>query len=549
MPVTMPIRSVPPTPNPAAPRSPIVVRPDNAPPGDIGYEGYVNNRLDKRHTRHSVTLDSHRRYLTDAPSADKVAQWWKAVDQGDIAMAVEVNEEMEAKDAWLQAMANKRRLSLTALSWRVEPNEHAVDQEMAQEAADFVQETFRKVHRWKDGLKHLATAIGPGIALLEMVWNRGRLVEVWPVPGSRLEGSVYGDEGVFVITDDQMLQGVPADQPKFVVYQPQARAGFPLSVTITRAQATLWLLKHFAIADWSAFAETFGQPTRLATVGPNVQPNDRTQVEDMLKHMGTDTWGVFSEGVKVEMIEAARGSNPYESMIDWIEKKQAVLYLGQTLTTEPGAVGSLALGRVHESVQAALTVSDIENESHAIEDQIIRWVVRFRWPQQDVPIPHWVREVEQPVNLDADRLVLEKLAYMDSRNLSVDADWIYTALGIPQPKAQPEEMPTDTPGEPEAAPAEPAEPVEADAPAPSAPTAQLSKELLTPRQLADRLQISLGTLRKWAKEGLIPKVQIKAGTFRFDPAAVAQAMERHGLMDEQKRSVKEALDRETSAPA
>ena len=523
-------------------QSPITVRPDTLPAGQS------DRRLDKRHVRHSVTLDSFREYHTDAPSAEKVGQWWKSVDTGDIALAVEVNEEMEAKDAWLQAMANKRRLSLTALPWRVEPNEHAVDQEMAQEAADFVQETLRKVHRWKDGLKHLATAIGPGIAVLELVWNRGRLVEVWPVPGSRLEGSVYGEEGVFVITDCDMLDGVPAVQPKFVVYQPQARAGFPLAVTITRAQATLWLLKHFAIADWSAFSETFGQPTRLALVDPNVQANDRTQVEDMLKNMGTDTWGVFAKGVEIQLLEAARGSNPYESMIEWIEKKQAVLYLGQTLTTEPGAVGSLALGRVHESVQAALTVSDIDNEAHVIDDQISRWLVRFRWPQQDVPIPHWVREVEQPVNLDNDRLQLEKLAYMDSRGLRVDDDYVYSSLGIPQPKAQPEELPTDTPGEPEpeATPEEPGavepiEPVEADTPAPAAPTAKLPTELLTPRELATRLRISPGTLRKWAKDGLVPKVQIKPGTFRYDPAAVVEAMAKHGLMDDQKRSVKDAL--------
>ena len=530
-------------------QSPIVVRPDTLPAGQH------NPRLDKRHVHHSPMLDSYRRYLTDAPTAEKVAQWWKSVDQGDIAMAVEVNEEMEAKDAWLQAMANKRRLSLTALSWRVEPNEHAVDQVMAQEAADFVQETFRKVHRWKDGLKHLATAIGPGIAVLELVWNRGRLVEVWPVPGSRLEGSVYGDEGVFVITDEDIVEGIPAKQPKFVVFQPQARAGFPLSVTITRAQATLWLLKHFAIADWSAFSETFGQPTRYAKVGPNPTAGEKATVADMLKNMGSDTYAVFSDAVEIFMQEAARGTNPYENMIDWIEKKQAVLYLGQTLTTEPGAVGSLALGRVHESVQAALTVSDIDNEAHVIDDQISRWIVRFRWPQQDVPVPHWVREVEQPVNLDADRLTLDKLRFMAERQLPVDDDWVYTALGIAQPKAAPETMPEDQPdSEPESAPAEPGAveptaPVEADVAPDVTPTAKLPIELLLPKELAARLRISSGTLLKWAKQGLIPKVQIKPGTFRFDPAAVVQAMEHHGLLDEQKRSVKEALDRQPSAPA
>lgn len=513
-------------------RSPIAVRPDTLPAGQHDF------RLDKRHVRHSVLLDSHRRYLTDAPTAEKVAQWWKSVDEGDIALAVEVNEEMEAKDLHLQSVATKRRLGLTALKWRVEPNEHAADQSMAEEAADFVQETFRKVHRWKDGLTHLVTAIGPGIAVLELVWNRGRLVEVWPVPANRLEGSVFGDEGVFVITDDDLLQGVPAKQPKFVVYQPQARAGFPLAVTITRAQATLWLLKHFAIADWSAFSETFGQPTRLANVADNVQGAALTKVEDMLKNMGTDTWGVFPEGVTIAMLEAARTSNPFETMIEWIERKQSVGYLGQTLTSEPGVVGALALGRVHESVQAALTVSDIENEADVIDDQISRWVVRMRWPGQDVPVPHWVREVEQPVNLDNDRLTLEKLKYMDERGLRVDDDWIYSALGIAQPKAEPEPAPSDKP-EPEA---EPEEPVEADALTPLVPAAELPKELLTPRELADRLRISPGTLHKWAKQGLIPKVQVTPKVARFDPAAVVQAMARHGLMDEQKQSIKQAIE-------
>ena len=80
----------------------------------------------------------------------------------------------------------------------------------------------------------------------------------------------------------------------------------------------------------------------------------------------------------------------------------------------------------------------------------------------------------------------------------------------------------------------------------AAPTAKLPNELLTPSELAGRLRISSSTLRKWAKDGLVPKVQIKAGTFRYDPEAVVQAMSLHGLMDEQKASIKQALDRQTS---
>ena len=406
------------------------------------------HKLGTRIVKHSGMLDETRRYLTDSPDPAKMAAIMRTVDDGDIAAMVELNDEMEGKDAHLQGVANTRRLGLTALPWSVAvpsdlPEER---QSIAEEALAFVKDTLERIPSWDASvdqrpsiLAHMSTAIGPGIAVVELVWNRGRLIHMEPVPGHRLTGSLFGGRGVFVQTDQKIVQGVRAFSPKFVVFTPSARAGAPMAVTITRAQADLWLMKHYSVADWSAFAEVYGMPLRIATITGDAPAGSADDAVSMLKNMGTDTFAVFPEGVEIKLLEAARANQPFEAMVDWAERKQSILYLGQTTTTEPGQVGSLALGRVHDTVRASLTLSDIKNESQAIQQQIFRWIVRHRWPGQNVPVPNFVRAVSTESRLDEERLTLEKLNHLDSRNLPVDDAWRYEALGIPQPVAAEEE--------------------------------------------------------------------------------------------------------------
>ena len=52
-------------------------------------------------------------------------------------------------------------------------------------------------------------------------------------------------------------------------------------------------------------------------------------------------------------------------------------------------------------------------------------------------------------------------------------------------------------------------------------------DYLTAAQLAERLQVSADTVRGWAKSGRIPEIRISPKVRRFDPVAVAQALNQH----------------------
>lgn len=346
---------------------------------------------------------------------------------------VELSEEMEAKDAHMQGVLDRRREALTALDWSVVPDITHEDQEAATETAEYVQKELMGLRTWPETLEHNSTAIGPGLAVTELVWGEGHIRKTISVPGDRLENE-YDGQGVRILTDENMSEGVPARPPKFVVHAPQARAGKLLRVTMTRALGYLFTLKQFMVHDMAGYAEVFGQPARVGHYDETVGDEERQVAEDFLKNLSSDMYALFPKGVTVELKEATKSTEPYTTIIKWVEEKQSILVLGQTLTTDVGSVGSLAAARVHENVRASISKSDMQQEARTLRDQVFRPMVSFRWPGQEMPVPIWQRDVGEEQDLEGDRMKLEKFRFMAERNLPVDPEVVYEELGIPQPK-------------------------------------------------------------------------------------------------------------------
>jgi phage gp29-like protein len=77
----------------------------------------------------------------------------------------------------------------------------------------------------------------------------------------------------------------------------------------------------------------------------------------------------------------------------------------------------------------------MEQESETIREQLLAPMCRFRFPNvQNPPIPHFRRRKADTRDLDADRVTLDKLRYMDEKGFPVDKEFVYESLGIPMPK-------------------------------------------------------------------------------------------------------------------
>lgn len=281
-------------------------------------------------------------------------------------------------------------------------------------------------------MDHMLTAIGPGVAVAELVWQRGRLRDIVRVPGHRLMQDPFVSPAVRIETDDEPVDGAPTYSPGYLVHCPNDRAGFPIRVTLTRATAWLWLIKHYGVSDWSTFAETYGHPWRIANFTRAAQDGEVDAVEAMLRDMTSDMYGVFTDAVDVKFLEAARNNQPFEGLVDWCERKQSILWLGQTLTTEQGSVGSLALGQVHDNTRASITLADIHAEAAMYREQLLTPMVRFRFPGENLPVPQFVRQVAEDAQVEVQRLRMDQIKlwkelYPDE---PLDRDWVAEQLQV-----------------------------------------------------------------------------------------------------------------------
>jgi phage gp29-like protein len=155
----------------------------------------------------------------------------------------------------------------------------------------------------------------------------------------------------------------------------------------------------------------------------------------MLEEMGTDVAGAFPKGVDVAFMQAAGTGETYPKLLDYADSKLAILWLGQTLTTDIGAVGSFAAAKVHDNVRGSILASDLQAEAYCVREQILRPMVELKYPGKDAPIPCFHRKTSVRRDIELERLVLDQLAFASKEKLTVNSDWLYESLNIPRPES------------------------------------------------------------------------------------------------------------------
>lgn len=386
--------------------------------------------------------DPHRQYLADGLTPVKAAGYLKAADAGDLSALVELSEEIEDRDSHLQSVAGTRRDALTLLEWHIESaaevEDDVPDQALADAAAQYCRETLKRMEEFPEALEHLASAIGPNLAVCELVWNeRTELIDVTPVPSNRLVADYQRGAGVRILTEDEPSIGIAAEAQKFTVHVPKAKGGsamrcFPPRGALIRPALLLHLVKHLAVKDWAIFCEVFGMPVRVAKYKQGASAEEKTEALDMLRLLGADAVGIFSEAMQLELVETPnRGVAPYDAIIAWAERQQSILYLGQTLTTDTsGGTGTYAAAKVHDNVRADLLQSDIQKEGRTIRRQILAPMTRWRFGPT-APTPYFKREIDEP----PDRKLEAEVAQIATQGigLPLKREQVYERIGYDVP--------------------------------------------------------------------------------------------------------------------
>jgi len=380
--------------------------------------------------------DSEHNYPSVGLTPSRLLAFLHEADAGSPQMQFELFREMLEKWPRLAAVANTRRLALTGLDWEIvagtEQDELGAD---AVEAVEFCRQTLAGLERTREVLDHLANGLGYGIAVAELVWDRGRLVDVVPVPYSRLIGDPESPWRLRVLTEFEPTRGVSldAEPAKWVVHRPRSTPGRAYEAGLLRSSAMLYLAQNLSFKDWLIYSQIAGMPVRVAQFEPGTPDADKQRLLRMLESLGTDAVAVFSKNVELKLLEVSRsGTQPYKPLQEYCNTEITILWLGQHLTTDVRSSGSRAAAEVHDRVREDLLVDDIADEGHTLRRDVLTPLVRARFGG-DVAVPRFRRALVQSVDTQA---LAETLAVaVNELGLAVPERWACQALGIPEVQA------------------------------------------------------------------------------------------------------------------
>ncbi len=404
----------------------------------------VQNAFPKpgRIVQYDPHLDGMRQALTARLTFSRIESILAAGKDGDLAKTLLFFEEMEQKDGRLRSVAGTRRRALTGLDYEIvsaaEMLSDRVDKTLADEAAAYVRDTFARLDGCGCALKHLATAVGHNLAVCEIEWENFTPIDIFPVPSERLTMQPRVSADVRVITREER-NGIPATTPKFIVHIPEPASGSPLWKSLAEGHAWIFLIKKLALSDWSHFCELFGIPFRHTKYPPAATPAEKAELAAMMKGMGSAGYALTSNAVQMELVESnARGVAPFEAVMNWCNREEAVMYLGGNLTSDTtGGTGTFAAAKVQDDVRGDLRDDDIQGESRTVRGQIIRPVVQFEFPKQagngeDKLWAPFFRRIK-PETVDRLREA-QVMRAAQSAGAAIPRQWAYKRLSIPEPK-------------------------------------------------------------------------------------------------------------------
>ena len=395
--------------------------------------------------------DTWRDYPADGLTPSRLSAILKAADEGALSEPMQLYEQMEEKDAHLFSVANTRRLALTGLDWELVPASDirpGLDAALAGEAADYCERVLGSIETLDEMLQHLSLALGRNIAVAELVWDLAAgsvtIVDVAPIDFTRLV--LDGVDRIRILTDDEPQDGIALPPNKFVVHAPHATSGHPSRGGLLRVTALSFLGKNYALKEWLTFTEIFGMPIRIARYDPSASVDEKRELLNMLKNMGSEAAGVFSKAVELEIIEANRGTPnpPYQSLVNMLNREMTKAWLGQTLTVDMADQGgSKAAAEVHDRVRKDILLDDIRKEGRTIRRDMLRPLAQFKFGL-DVPVPFFRRKPDEPRDL---RELADVLSVaVNDLGIKAPTRWVHDTLGIPEPQnteavlARPDEL-------------------------------------------------------------------------------------------------------------
>lgn len=324
----------------------------------------------------------------------KIVSIFERADRGHTCDLADLYEDCRLLDPRLDGVAAKRPLAIMGRPLIIKP---APGWETDREAKDHAEEAQRLLLRspgFNAAIQHLASAVLdlPRVCEQEFIVTRdGRYM---PVLHPRMPN--------LFSWDDQLRMGF-LDRPgyysshrplseypdRFVVHAPiGGRSSWPWRMGAMRSRLVPSIAKRAGVRWWLQYLERFGMPLPYARLPMNEGGDaDSTEslkgiAKQMLRDLQADWSAVLTGGIELDVVPNSGNANTtsYKDFIEYQDTQDAIVILGQNLTTEVSG-GSFAATEAHRYVADDILQADLlELSIDTMTQQIVEPLNRYNWP-------------------------------------------------------------------------------------------------------------------------------------------------------------------------
>lgn len=336
--------------------------------------------------------------------------------------------DVQEKEWHYRGVLFQRRAALAQLPITVDPHS---DKAEHIEQADFIRRIVT-LPDFAHARFELGDALDKGMSFGEVIWETSERQWMPKAIKTRTQ-TWFRYDRVDLETPlllDQQGQAQPLAPFKWIVHRARLNSGIPVRDGLGRAAVWAWMFKNFDIKSWSMFLARYGLPFRWAAFPPSATRVERREALNALRMLGSDTAGIFPEGITPHIEKGGDSSNgsAFKDQAVYFDEQLSKLVLGQTGTTD-ASKGGYAVGRVHEGVKDSVALYDGCTLSLTLNRDLVRPAIDLNFgPQQGYPVVKIGLGDQRNVEL-----VMKHLGELVDRGLKVEASQIYPMFGLTEP--------------------------------------------------------------------------------------------------------------------
>lgn len=319
-------------------------------------------------------------------SPQRLAAVLLEVKAGNPTAYFDLAEEMEERDPHYASVLGTRKRAVSQLSVKVEAASTAAkDVEIAEALRKW---TKRK--RLQAELFDVLDAVGKGISISEVVWDKSRTpwmpARLCYRPMSWFRPDLV-DRDLFRLRVDGNPRGDDLQPGKWIVHRHPAKSGLAVRSGIAYIIAWSVLFTTFSVADWMAFADTYGQPFRLGKYPPGTEGPARQVLMDAVSAMGADAAAIVPTSMSMEIVQAAKSDGAmFGTLASYFNRLKSKLVLGQETTTE-AISGGHAVSKEQNEVRGDIRDADAVLVCDTLQEQLVRpWTAINYGPNVEPPL-------------------------------------------------------------------------------------------------------------------------------------------------------------------